>query len=250
MPSSGSLEREIERAMPGDRQRLRKELPRWARREERGRGDPAGGRMARWTGELKRSIALRHTRTTCVPAIRFDEDCPSRPRRDEIAAAIREHQVVIVCGETGSGKSTQLPKICLELGRGIDGLIGHTQPRRIAARSHRRPHRRGAGLAAGTRRGLQDPLRRDHQPAELHQADDRRHPAGRDPERPAARPVRHDHPGRGPRAVAEHRFPDRAPEAAPAAAAGPEGDHHLGHDRRRPLRRALCRTPLGRHGHR
>src|SRR5690606_19575594 len=52
-----------------------------------------------------------------------------------IAAAIRDHQVVVVCGETGSGKSTQLPKICLELGRGISGLIGHTQPRRIAARS-------------------------------------------------------------------------------------------------------------------
>src|SRR6059058_1218502 len=55
--------------------------------------------------------------------------------RDEIAAAIRDHQVVIVAGETGSGKTTQLPKICLELGRGIHGLIGHTQPRRIAARS-------------------------------------------------------------------------------------------------------------------
>ena len=56
-------------------------------------------------------------------------------RKDEIAAAIREHQVIVVCGETGSGKSTQLPKICLELGRGVEGLIGHTQPRRIAARS-------------------------------------------------------------------------------------------------------------------
>jgi ATP-dependent helicase HrpA len=56
-------------------------------------------------------------------------------RRDDIAAAIRDHQVVIVAGETGSGKTTQLPKICLELGRGVHGLIGHTQPRRIAARS-------------------------------------------------------------------------------------------------------------------
>ena len=56
-------------------------------------------------------------------------------RRDEIAEAIRDHQVVIVAGETGSGKTTQLPKICLELGRGIDGMIGHTQPRRLAART-------------------------------------------------------------------------------------------------------------------
>ena len=53
----------------------------------------------------------------------------------EIAAAIRDNPVVIVCGETGSGKTTQLPKICLELGRGVQGMIGHTQPRRIAARS-------------------------------------------------------------------------------------------------------------------
>ena len=56
-------------------------------------------------------------------------------RRDDIVRAIRENQVVIVCGETGSGKTTQLPKICLELGRGVAGMIGHTQPRRIAART-------------------------------------------------------------------------------------------------------------------
>jgi ATP-dependent helicase HrpA len=62
-------------------------------------------------------------------------DLPVSARRDDIAAAIRDHQVVVVAGETGSGKTTQLPKICLELGRGRDGLIGHTQPRRIAARS-------------------------------------------------------------------------------------------------------------------
>jgi ATP-dependent helicase HrpA len=62
-------------------------------------------------------------------------DLPVAERRDEIAAAIRDHQVVIVAGETGSGKTTQLPKICLELGRGVAGLIGHTQPRRLAART-------------------------------------------------------------------------------------------------------------------
>src|SRR5690349_21751388 len=67
--------------------------------------------------------------------ITYPGDLPVSQRRDDIAAAIRDHQVVIVAGETGSGKTTQLPKICLELGRGTDGLIGHTQPRRIAARS-------------------------------------------------------------------------------------------------------------------
>src|SRR5690348_7685630 len=70
-----------------------------------------------------------------VPAITYPEALPVSQRKDEILAAIRDHQVVIVAGETGSGKTTQLPKICLELGRGIDGQIGHTQPRRLAART-------------------------------------------------------------------------------------------------------------------
>jgi ATP-dependent helicase HrpA len=67
--------------------------------------------------------------------IGYPQELPVSQRRDDIAAAIRDHQVVIVAGETGSGKTTQLPKICLELGRGIAGQIGHTQPRRIAART-------------------------------------------------------------------------------------------------------------------
>ncbi len=63
------------------------------------------------------------------------ESLPIAARRDELVAAIREHQVIVVAGETGSGKSTQLPKLCLEAGRGVDGVIGHTQPRRVAART-------------------------------------------------------------------------------------------------------------------
>jgi ATP-dependent helicase HrpA len=70
-----------------------------------------------------------------VPKVTYPEDLPITARKADIAAAIRDHQVVIVAGETGSGKTTQLPKICLELGRGVEGMIGHTQPRRIAARS-------------------------------------------------------------------------------------------------------------------
>jgi ATP-dependent helicase HrpA len=69
------------------------------------------------------------------PPIAYPEDLPVSARRDEISAAIQAHQVVIVCGETGSGKTTQLPKICLELGRGLKKMIGHTQPRRLAATS-------------------------------------------------------------------------------------------------------------------
>jgi len=70
-----------------------------------------------------------------LPKISYPESLPVSSHRDEIAAAIQAHQVVIIAGETGSGKTTQIPKICLELGRGIGGIIGHTQPRRIAARS-------------------------------------------------------------------------------------------------------------------
>lgn len=74
-------------------------------------------------------------RRAVVPAISYPAELPVSARKDDIKAAIEKNQVVIVAGETGSGKTTQLPKICLELGRGISGLIGHTQPRRIAARS-------------------------------------------------------------------------------------------------------------------
>ncbi|MDR0336751.1 MAG: ATP-dependent RNA helicase HrpA [Planctomycetaceae bacterium] len=67
--------------------------------------------------------------------LQYDTELPIIQRREEIIGQIRENQVIVVCGETGSGKSTQLPKICLEIGRGLNGTIGHTQPRRIAARS-------------------------------------------------------------------------------------------------------------------
>ena len=77
----------------------------------------------------------QEARQASVPELRYPADLPVSQRKDEIGAAIRDHQVVIVAGETGSGKTTQLPKICLELGRGVTGQIGHTQPRRIAART-------------------------------------------------------------------------------------------------------------------
>ncbi|KJK35918.1 ATP-dependent helicase [Streptomyces variegatus] len=74
-------------------------------------------------------------RRALVPEVRYPEQLPVSQKKDAIAEAIRDHQVVIVAGETGSGKTTQIPKICLELGRGVRGMIGHTQPRRIAART-------------------------------------------------------------------------------------------------------------------
>src|SRR5665811_500880 len=83
----------------------------------------------------RRSRLAEARRAVVVPPITYPEQLPLSARRDEISAAIRDHQVVIVAGETGSGKTTQIPKILLELGRGRDGQIGHTQPRRIAART-------------------------------------------------------------------------------------------------------------------
>jgi ATP-dependent helicase HrpA len=74
-------------------------------------------------------------RRAARPALSYDEALPVNARRQEIGEAILKHQVVVICGETGSGKTTQLPKICLDIGRGLNGLIGHTQPRRIAARA-------------------------------------------------------------------------------------------------------------------
>lgn len=81
------------------------------------------------------SAAQRAARQLNCPTPRYPDDLPVVQQRDKILDALANHQVVIVCGETGSGKTTQLPKMCLELGRGIAGFIGHTQPRRIAARS-------------------------------------------------------------------------------------------------------------------
>ncbi|MGD8204757.1 ATP-dependent RNA helicase HrpA [Pantoea sp. FN0305] len=89
--------------------------------------------------ELEKEFALAEQRLqqrqAATPVIRFPENLPVSQKQQEIADAIRDHQVIIVAGETGSGKTTQLPKICLTLGRGVKGLIGHTQPRRLAART-------------------------------------------------------------------------------------------------------------------
>ncbi|MEU9388410.1 ATP-dependent RNA helicase HrpA [Streptomyces sp. NPDC048324] len=91
--------------------------------------------LAEIEAEVARAEERIGERRVRVPAVSYPEQLPVSQKKDEIAAAIRDHQVVIVAGETGSGKTTQIPKICLELGRGVRGMIGHTQPRRIAART-------------------------------------------------------------------------------------------------------------------
>ena len=109
----------------------------------------------------------------------YPDQLPVVAAREEILAAIRKHQVVVIAGETGSGKTTQLPKMCLELGLGSAGAIGHTQPRRIAARSVAEliAEELGSGRLPGALHRL---LERAHP----GQGDDRRHPA----QRIAARP--------------------------------------------------------------
>ncbi|MEU9632424.1 ATP-dependent RNA helicase HrpA [Streptomyces luteogriseus] len=91
--------------------------------------------LAEIEAEVGRAEERMAARRALVPEVTYPEQLPVSQKKDAIADAIRDHQVVIVAGETGSGKTTQIPKICLELGRGVRGMIGHTQPRRIAART-------------------------------------------------------------------------------------------------------------------
>ena len=131
-PSLAALQERLPALMPLDQRKLGRRIDRAAALRD------AAARQRALAGVetgLAAALARVEARSQSVPAITYPAELPVSQRKDEIAAAIRDHQVVIVAGETGSGKTTQLPKICLELGRGIAGQIGHTQPRRIAART-------------------------------------------------------------------------------------------------------------------
>src|SRR5690606_2290032 len=91
--------------------------------------------LSRIAHDIARSMQQRQARALSVPKITYPAQLPVSEKKEDIKAAIAAHQVVIIAGETGSGKTTQIPKMCIELGRGIAGMIGHTQPRRLAARS-------------------------------------------------------------------------------------------------------------------
>ena len=119
--------------MLADRFRLRRSLQ--SIRRARKAGKPFDRNLDKARQQFEASVTLREERAAVAPALEFPPELPITERVDEIRDAIESHQVIVVCGETGSGKSTQLPKIALAAGRGIVGSIGHTQPRRIAARS-------------------------------------------------------------------------------------------------------------------
>ncbi|MFI7603207.1 ATP-dependent RNA helicase HrpA [Actinoplanes sp. NPDC049681] len=126
------LRRRLPALLPRDEHRLGRRLEGTRRiRDEAARA----AALAEIADEVARAEERREARLAAVPVVSYPEELPVSARKDDILAAIRDHQVVIVAGETGSGKTTQIPKICLELGRGVRGQIGHTQPRRIAART-------------------------------------------------------------------------------------------------------------------
>lgn len=115
-----------------DRQRLEAKLTRWEHAAARGSLVPS---LQPLMAEARRAVAIRHRRHERLPQVTYPPDLPISARKDEIVAAIRAHPVVIIAGETGSGKTTQIPKMCLEAGCGVEGQIGCTQPRRVAALS-------------------------------------------------------------------------------------------------------------------
>src|SRR6185437_5703757 len=129
-PELAALRRRLAETMLSDRLRLRRELDRLAAAP----GVDAAA-LARWQARLDAACARYALRAASVPDAAVDETLPIAARADEIVGLIRKHQVLVLAGETGSGKSTQLPKLCLAAGRGRSGLIGCTQPRRVAARS-------------------------------------------------------------------------------------------------------------------
>ncbi|MFZ5756065.1 MAG: ATP-dependent RNA helicase HrpA [Pseudomonadota bacterium] len=148
LPEPAALEALLATCLLADRFRLRRD---WQRLRARADEEP----VARWHARVAASVARREARRLSLPQPQYDDSLPVCARRGEIRDLIARHPVVIVAGETGSGKTTQLPKILLELGRGVDGFIGHTQPRRLAARAVAARVARELGTTVGEGVGYQ-----------------------------------------------------------------------------------------------
>lgn len=141
-PSYQELEQRIDQCMIADRFRMRRDLK---KKNERGKLIKA----------LSRSTKLVQQRKDSLPVVSYPESLPVAQSADRLLDAIKKHQVIIVAGETGSGKTTQLPKICLDAGRGVFGRIGHTQPRRVAARTIAHRLAEELGVSVGREVGYQ-----------------------------------------------------------------------------------------------
>ena len=133
MSSPDDFKSTLSKVMLSDQHWLRQQSNKLKRSQRDGK--PVEEIQERFQQRLQQSLDRCEQRNTKRPEVTFEQDLPINSHRDEIVAALCDNQVIVVAGETGSGKSTQLPKICLDAGYGVRGLIGHTQPRRIAARS-------------------------------------------------------------------------------------------------------------------
>ena len=132
LDSIKQLAEQLTRCLSQDRHSLRRQLDR--QRSDYQKGKHSAEKLDSLVRQMEKSMAAYNKRLASIPTLNFP-DLPVTGKKDELAQLIQKHSVVIVCGETGSGKTTQLPKICLSIGRGAAGFIGHTQPRRIAART-------------------------------------------------------------------------------------------------------------------
>ncbi|OOG60981.1 ATP-dependent RNA helicase HrpA [Rhodanobacter sp. B05] len=147
-PGLRELRRQLDTVSSRDFGRL---LGRWRTLSRR----PDENKLMALRADIERSATKRRARVAAKPAIRLDESLPISARGEDIVKLIREHQVVVIAGETGSGKTTQLPKLCLAAGRGEAGMIGCTQPRRLAARSVARRVAEELGTPLGELVGFQ-----------------------------------------------------------------------------------------------
>ena len=127
------LKRLLPQCLLKDQLRIGWALARWLQQQPAPQTAPPG--LERWLAEARDSMAMRNQRVAAIPAVHYPKELPITARRHEIVDAIRAHPVLVIAGETGSGKTTQLPKMCLEAGLGNRGRIGCTQPRRVAALS-------------------------------------------------------------------------------------------------------------------
>jgi ATP-dependent helicase HrpA len=150
MSKLAKLKAALNGVMTRDRGRL---IGRWRRLS--GSSTPDPGQIERLATDIEASVARVAQRAARVPVIRIDESLPIAGRSEEIVRLIRAHPVIVLAGETGSGKTTQLPKLCLAAGRGVSGMIGCTQPRRIAARTVARRVAEELGTTVGDGVGFQ-----------------------------------------------------------------------------------------------